>query len=180
MRNLCLIMIVFAVSLALAGCKNRENIASETENSTEALAEEKLRVDSVILAEPTVPAEAVEVIFYERTACFGTCPSFIFRAMDNGQVYYQGRNFVDMIGNYKAETNPANYAPVFMKAHAMGYDTLADRYDNQLVTDLPAVITDLNGKRVYNRYQGPDLRELYAEIDSLIATIEWSPKRNDR
>lgn len=180
MRNLHLIMIVFAVSLAFTACKNRENIANETESSTTALVEEKIRVDSVILADPSLPAEPREVIFYERTACFGTCPSFIFRAMDNGQVYFQGRNFVDMIGNYKAETNPVNYVPVFMKAHAMRYDTLADRYDNQMVTDLPAVITVLNGKQVYNRYQGPDLRELYATIDSLITTIEWSPKRNDR
>ena len=38
----------------------------------------------------------------QRTACYGQCPMYKATFMDNGEVVYIGRRFVDNIGTYKA------------------------------------------------------------------------------
>ena len=47
----------------------------------------------------------------------------------------------------------------------MGFDTLASRYDNPQVMDLPANIVTIDGKTVFNRYGGPNLNDLYTRIE---------------
>jgi hypothetical protein len=39
--------------------------------------------------------------------------------------------------------------------------------------DLPVVISTINGKTVFNRYNGPDLDELYSKIEELISKANW-------
>ena len=55
----------------------------------------------------------------------------------------------------------------------MGYDTLQSRYDNPMVTDLPANIITINGKTVFNRYGGPDLDDIYTQIQRLVGSTDW-------
>ena len=61
------------------------------------------------------------------------------------------------------------------EAKDMGFDTLQSRYDNPRVTDLPAAVITIDGQSVFNRYGGPDLTELYARIERLVATSDWKP-----
>lgn len=65
-----------------------------------------------------------------------------------------------------------------LQAIALGYDTLQEKYDQPMVSDLPATITVIDGKRVMNRYQGPDLKLLYAELDSMILRVNWEGVEN--
>ena len=58
-------------------------------------------------------------------------------------------------------------------AQALNFKTLETVYDNAMVTDLPSTILEINGHRVLNRYGGPNLNELYAEIENQMATFTW-------
>lgn len=159
--------------LALGSCKNKDKMVAEepkAETTAQALG------DSVVVNIPNnddLPKRADTLVYYQRTMCFGSCPSFIFVARSNGKCYYEGQNFVDLIGEYRGDCDSALIQPVLDLADRIGYDTLQTVYDNPMVTDLPSVITEIEGKRVMNRYGGPNLSELYSAIDAVIAEIDW-------
>ncbi|MGB0423791.1 MAG: DUF6438 domain-containing protein [Flavobacteriales bacterium] len=155
----------------LFACKSKEEVVL---TKTEAVAE----VTEPVAIEPVeeLVSATDTVLFYRRTACFGMCPSFDFVVQRSGNTFYEGRNFVDLIGSYQGTTSQESIIQIIAKANEMRYDTLQTKYDNRLVSDLPSVQTEINGKLVINRYQGPNLNELYTELDSMIARIDWKPK----
>jgi hypothetical protein len=60
----------------------------------------------------------------------------------------------------------------------INYFSFNEEYDNENVTDLPAVITSvhMNNKKlqVRNRYHGPqELQRLYDKLDLYLDQIEW-------
>lgn len=165
------------VGLAISSCKNKDQITAVEETQTQV---EEMKGDSAVVGEVKEVQEKVarEVLYFEQTACFGTCPSFTFSAMSDGSCSYTGRNFVDRIGQYKGTIDPSAYAEVYMVANKLNYDTLQTTYDNPMVTDLPASITTIKGKKVTNRYQGPDLGMLYDALDSLVEKVAWEKVKN--
>lgn len=128
----------------------------------------------------TAPSNPVVVLFYERTPCFGMCPSFNLTVYSNGKATYEGKNFVDHIGFYQSQWDATALQNIMTAAEKINYFSLADRYDQQGVTDLPTVRTRLlkdgNLKEVANRYKGPkELQSLYQVIDDQIKLSEWKP-----
>lgn len=164
MKKLALLLFI---AVGITACKGKKNVA-ETPVIVEEVTENALVIDESDESEP------VQVIYYERTVCFGTCPSFVFTIDSHGSATYEGRNFVDLIGKYSGESSPVDIASVTKVAKEMGYDTLQTSYDNPLVMDLPSTITVINGKKVLNRYQGPALEGLYNQLDQIISEINWT------
>ncbi|MBI1268413.1 MAG: hypothetical protein GC193_13380 [Cryomorphaceae bacterium] len=164
MKKLAILLFIAA---GMAACKGKKNVV-EVPVVTEEITENALVIDETDESEP------VQVIYYERTVCFGTCPSFIFTIDSDGSASYEGRNFVDLIGKHSGESSPMDIASVMKIAKEVGYDTLQTAYDNPLVMDLPSTITIIGEKKVLNRYQGPALEGLYNHLDKLIAEIQWT------
>ncbi|MFM1932297.1 MAG: hypothetical protein RL226_1600, partial [Bacteroidota bacterium] len=162
------VKLAFVVALVLfAGCKNRKNTAE---------AEPVAPIDEtmeVITEQPQEEPVERMVLYYERTSCFGTCPSFTFAVSSSGAATYEGRNFVNRIGKYTGQIEYTQIYRIIRTSERYGYDTLQTSYDNPMVMDLPSVITEINGKRVENRYRGPDLEALYSEFDTLIEQVNW-------
>ena len=157
------------ILLAVFSCKSRKDLEKDTLPTAQA--------DTVVVIEPVKPVERPteksEVIYYERSACFGTCPSFIFTVDSEGKCNFKGRNFVDMIGDYKGTVTEDQVNAIRLQALTLGYDTLQGRYDQPMVSDLPSTITSIDGKRVLNRYNGPNLKLLYNSLDTLIVRVAW-------
>lgn len=119
-------------------------------------------------------------VFFEmkRTACFGTCPIYNVTIMDNGEVYYEGKNFVDKIGNYHTTLDNANLQKIRDKIVAINYFSFQDEYDSP-ITDIPSVYTTVNyggqTKTIHDRHKGPrELDELYALVDEILDACTWS------
>ena len=132
----------------------------------------------------TSTEEAFMPAFYKKTMCFGPCPAFTFEVTPTGAATL----FIDRPlrvsslselppGAYQAEMTDASAWNARMNAAAeqVNYASLDSLYDNPRVTDLPAVITEWNGKSVTNRYNGPDLTTLYAAFDEAMAAMNWRP-----
>lgn len=164
MRTIALIIVL---SATLVACKGKKEVAQNNLGSNDTPVENTLTIDESDESEP------IQVIYYERTVCFGTCPSFIFTMKSDGSATYEGRNFVDLIGKYDGESSPIEIAEVMQVAKQCGYDTLQTAYDNPMVMDLPSTITVIGDKEVLNRYKGPDLETLYAKLDQVISEINW-------
>jgi len=152
------------VALGLASCKNKKKpIAEDSQNDKVEAAENQ-----------TKPI----TLYYERTACFGTCPIFRFTVYSDNSCLYEGDNFVEMVGKYTGKADRDEVIKVVDMAERIGFDKFQNEYDNPFIMDIPAVVTQVNtdGKKksMLDRYQGPSTaHSLYEAFDELILSIEW-------
>lgn len=124
-------------------------------------------------------------LVFEKTACFGPCPAFQFHwneaqlaTLTITRPFREGPLSALSPGNYQGVVTMKEVRLYNREIHAAAqscsYGELDPIYDNPRVTDLPATITEINGKRVTNRHGGPDLNNLYRTIQTLIDSIEWT------
>ena len=132
----------------------------------------------------TSTEEAFKPALYKKTMCFGPCPAFTFEVTATGAATLsidrplRESSLSELPpGAYQAQMTDANAwnARINAAAEQVHYTTLDSLYDNPRVTDLPATITEWNGKSVTNRYNGPDLTTLYAAFDEAMAALNWRP-----
>lgn len=161
-------LIISSLALLLFACKN-------SKQASEALVEDitiEAAADTLSLEAAVSPTDTL--VYYRRTPCFGRCPSFELIVYRNRTARYDGQNFVNRIGKYTGKVSEENITVLMELAEDMGYFQLKDVYDNRFITDLPATITEIDGKRVMNRYEGPDLSRLYNQLDTLIENTPWN------
>ncbi len=166
--NMKRLLFLVCLTFLLFACKNRKQ-------ANESLVEDipaPMEMDSTTV-------EAIQVsptdtlLYYRKTPCFGRCPSFELIVYQNHSARYEGQNFVNRIGLYTATVEDSFIEAVIEEAEKSDYFSLKDSYDNRFVSDLPATITEIQSKRVYNRYEGPNLKNLYARLDTLIENTPW-------
>ena len=153
------------VVIALVSCSNQE--------PTAALASNDAVVETIGLP-----------VYFEKTACFGRCPAFVFQwdadtviSLTITHPFRDGDLANLALGSYRAtlSTKEAKRwnAKIAEAEELASFSTLDALYDNPMVTDLPSTILEINGHRVVNRYRGPDLSALYTVLEQLIASSEW-------
>lgn len=162
--------IAFLTLLVVGGCGNQRS-AVEQPTTPEF-------VDSVAVQEEP-PAPKDPWLYYERTACFGTCPVYKFTLNHDGGCLYEGINFVDRIGVYRGKVSDSTaFSRIRSAAEQLDYFNLEESYDDSLVMDLPSTYTLIDGKGVLKRMGGPNLKPLYEAIDQVIEEVDWKPSRN--
>lgn len=117
-------------------------------------------------------------LYYKRTPCFGMCPIFEMTILENGEVSYSGKNFTNLIGEYRTQLDKTTLQNIVAKAESIGYFRMSNVYDNEGVTDLPSIYVairkDTKLKWVKNRYNGPkELKVLYEYLDKVIEEAKW-------
>ncbi|PCJ80498.1 MAG: hypothetical protein COA49_08485 [Bacteroidetes bacterium] len=122
-------------------------------------------------------------IALQKTMCYGTCPSYNFEVLNNGKATLRVGRFAEEVlgrtldnGNYEGTAPLDEVSDIIQYAQGSGYFLLEDRYDNPMIMDIPATISTINGKTVFNRYDGPNLTELYKKIENLMSKIDWTAK----
>jgi len=131
--------------------------------------------------------QAFEVTL-SRSACFGTCPSYVASINASGDVQWQGKACVDQTGATTGQRTAAEASAVFQALIDGGFWTYQDRYVSaedgcEVWTDAPTVeitvrATGLDKTLVhYHGCRGISdldaLAELEDELDRLIDTQAW-------
>lgn len=119
----------------------------------------------------------------ERTPCYGRCPIYKATFMDNGEVKYVGKHFVEKIGTYKTLISAEEVLEIKNKIAEYKYFKLDSLYPT-LVTDFPSSITEvtLNGerKKVVNRSTPPpNLKAFEQFLDGLLEGKELEKVSDD-
>ena len=114
-------------------------------------------------------------LVYERTPCFGPCPAFELEVSTDGTARFHGGRNAEPNGHHVATWSNEARHTVAEVAHAVRFKSKVGRYDNPLITDLPAKHIQLAGHDLYDRFDGPDIDALYTTMDSLISTTNWIP-----
>jgi len=151
------ILLIFLVIPILNACKAKQH-TSEGQNTEQATSE-------------TI------VISFERTACFGQCPTFLANFYSDGKVQYHGIDNVENKGHFKGNITSSELEGIYQVALDIGFFSMKDKYDAQ-ITDVPSQIyfIGMHGdkKKVFSRYNAPpELKKLGEHIDKVLTGIDW-------
>ena len=79
------------------------------------------------------------VLTFERTPCFGTCPTYSMKVFADGRVAYEGRRAVPMMGQQELKLPAATLADMLRQTQEAHFDQFQTRYSRG-TTDLPSTI----------------------------------------
>lgn len=96
----------------------------------------------------TLPYDTALV--FQRTLCYGTCPSYTATIFRDGRVAYVGERFVPVMGAHSASLPQATVTAMLDEARRINFTALQPRYTSN-VSDLPSTIISvyLPGQHVY-------------------------------
>jgi virulence-associated protein VapD len=97
----------------------------------------------------------------------------------DGEVYFNGRQHVEMIGDYKANWDADRLQQLESKMQYLDFYKLPNIFDNPQVTDLPSTyIGYTQGNNLHTvkcRYQTPqNLKDLASWLDQEISKTQWN------
>jgi hypothetical protein len=158
MKNLFPLLAISLVALLAISCKSTKETTSNSVSEN--------TIETTKKTEPQMLASI------ERTACYGRCPMYRATFMDNGEVKYIGKGFVDKIGTYKALISQEDVLRIKENIVEYDYFNLDSLYPTP-ITDFPSSITEvnLNGKRkkvINRRSPPPNLKAFEKFLDSLL------------
>ena len=121
--------------------------------------------------------EMYPIITIEKTTCFGTCPAYLFKAYPNGSVTYTGKDFVKLVGEYKASISKEELANIKTLFDEAEYFNFANVYSAN-ITDLPTTYlyydNGQENKKITDYHGAPEaLKKLEQDLEALINAINW-------
>ena len=129
---------------------------------------------------PDDEEQLIVILEFEKTACFGKCPSFKVELLSNGVIHYEGRAHVENIGKYISNVNDSFIYTIFQEADKVGFYDLKREYpvDGRQIPDLPKTITYIkNGEKeqqIINGFDSPhELKEFELFIWEKIENLYW-------
>lgn len=161
MKYLILAFSIGLLGSSVTGCKTNKAAVSSTETST---------------SEPIVSAAPEMLASIQRTACYGQCPMYKATFMDNGEVKYVGKRFVEKLGTYSGLISEEKVLEIKSMITEYDYFSLDSLYPTP-ISDFPSCITEarLNGisKRIVDRRNPPEnLKSFERYLDGVLKTVE--------
>jgi hypothetical protein len=101
-----------------------------------------------------MPAAVEPVLVYQRTPCYGRCPTYTATVFADGRVEYDGQRFVSLLGKHTLSLPPATVAAMLAEAKRINFSSLVERYAGH-TSDLPATIITVHP-------EGQPLHAVYA------------------
>ena len=178
MKVAILILTVFAALVAFTSCDQKK--AQQTTTDV------KETVPDHPGTKPEKPKEVYQMVGYQKTACYGKCPVYQVKLYNDGTAIWEGKRFVDRMGEYKAKVSKATLDAIKQKAYDVGYFDFYEKYPvKHRVADLPSTITYMRVgdvvKSVNNTHEGPEkLAEFEKYLEEVIAKLEWVKVPTDK
>jgi hypothetical protein len=168
-RNILFLPVLF-IALTFAGCLRSGRLPRNEGNHSPKAFERYLQPSSDLHD---------TLLLYKRTPCFGACPTFTMVVKMDGEVYFNGRQHVEMIGDYKASWDADRLQQLESKMQYLDFYKLPNIFDNPQVTDLPSTyIGYTQGNNLHTvkcRYQTPqNLKDLASWLDQEISKTQWN------
>ena len=121
--------------------------------------------------------EMYPIITIEKTACYGTCPAYLFKAYPDGSVTYTGKDYVKLVGEYKAIISKEELANIKTLLDEADYFSFANVYSAN-ITDLPTTYLYYDdgkqNKKITDYHGAPEsLKKLEQDLETLINAINW-------
>jgi len=117
----------------------------------------------------------IDTIIVDKSACLGTCPSYIITLSKNGEVTYDGRYYVDKIGKWKSTFHKSEFEGLTSIIFATNFLGMKETYSTN-ATDFPwvtiTVVTEELTKKVKTDYYLP-IWEIAKLVDYITEDLNW-------
>jgi len=175
-----LISLIFLL-LACGGCRMAAAPGNQNQNAVQ-----PAPVSQTVPAAQAIPSDT-EIIL-ERQRCDLRCPVYKLTISADGNVKYEGRNFVKQTGIVRSSIGKEKLSELIAEIERVNFFSLQDKYIPgaecpQVATDYPTAITSvrLNGKsKTIQHYHGctgadmfQQLTDLESKIDQAVNTEQW-------
>jgi len=126
------------------------------------------------------------VIQFDRSGCYGNCPSYMVTVYGDGRLEYEGKDNVKQKGTAQAHIATADVRALLSNFEKASFLTLSsfarESCTCTVYTDMPTVVTRLEANGISHRvehYYGcrcaPEaLWDLEAAIDKIARTEQWT------
>lgn len=145
MRTL-LALAALALAAALPSCAQRSGTKPTTATKQPPVTTKPRTVSTIPIH--TFPTDTALV--FQRTPCYGTCPSYTATVFRNGRVEYFGDRSVPVLGKRTLSLPPATVAAMLDEARRINFGAFQPQYLGN-VSDLPGTIVAvyLPGQRAH-------------------------------
>ena len=136
----------------------------------------------IVEVEPEIEDIVIELVAsLQKTACYGTCPSFEVKYYSDGRISYHGKLHAKRMGIYEAWGDENFKTSLELLARKYNYFDFEEEYptNGREIADLPSTITSLSidgrKRQVTNNYESPlPLREFEKELEALFDQQNWT------
>lgn len=114
-----------------------------------------------------------------RTGCFGRCPIYEMTLFEDGSAAYNGKRFVNEVGNALHEFDVNRITNLFTRAEKLKFDELNPVYDNPKISDMESVFIEHNKKVIKVRYKMDAPKELLkfiTDVHRCAIDAGWVPE----
>lgn len=183
MKFTTLLLVGLAVGLlALVACNRK---SAKNVQQTDQPAPPPVPPAPLIPPPPPVPPtkDPVQVVGYQKTACFGKCPVYQVKFFSDGKVTWYGKMNVERLGLHEAKVEPAVLKGIRDKANELKYWDFEGEYPRgKKVADLPSTITFLRAgdveKTVVDTHEAPENLKLFERyLEELIGSLDWQSSK---
>lgn len=123
------------------------------------------------------------VIHLEKTACYGSCPVYTATILADGQVFYEGKQFVDKKGFYTSKMSKKDVRSIDQKLLSIEFFKMEDRYpeeEKDIILDLPWIylFSEYQKRRKHiaiNHGAPEELTQFIEEVDRKLDQLNWKP-----
>ncbi len=155
-----LLLSIFLAGFILNAC-NRKNVQHNSD--TDKMNPELPRFLKTLSANDTLALNTDTLLYFQKSACFGFCPTYNYTIYQTGLVRYEGLQHVDVIGTRYALISDSWWKEVMQQIQLTGFFELANVYpldEKMYIPDLPNTILIIKefGKRksVIDNHNAPD------------------------
>ncbi|GEM_PF-1345591 len=170
---------VYCVSGRMATVKVTQNATGNSKTTSVVIS----HVEQPGLNNKKPSVENKPIAGYQKTSCFGECPSYSVEIFNDGSVVWNGRAFTLPLGQKRGKVSAEIIAAIQEKARAIGFLKLNNTYPEEQIADAQATIVylRLNGqdKQVTDIFEAPKgLDELEKMFDDLIRKQGWAKAKS--
>lgn len=171
------------------GCGPAETVQDASE-STSTTSQPASASDYHFLTTNTLSSEEAEEdrkslpydeIQLERTACYGSCPSYVVTFRRDGTASYVGRDYVENIGRFSGQISIFDYGKLCHAIEKFKLLQLQPNWYDSGMVDIPSTILRVKNKQTKNQAElgvrglpGPiELWVVQSSIDNVASQIKW-------
>lgn len=139
------------------------------------------RLPTTHISAPLIRPDSTVTIVLDRSACYGTCPSYTVTISTDGRIVFDGRAYVAALGTHTDSVAAGAVRDLARKFVAADFYSMDAKYE-ALVTDNPTYVVSItidgHQKKVLD-YLGSRVgmpavvTELEDEVDTLAQTQRW-------
>lgn len=130
-----------------------------------------IKINSAETQEELINKEKNNLISLRKTKCFGDCPTYTLFIDKDGNVSYEGKEYVLEKGTKEFKLTEEELSNINTLLTKKDFSSFKDVYDNPKIMDLPSTFVIYNGKQIQIRLWNDDVPEELMELNEYIEGI---------